>query len=185
MQKLDDFIQFFRIMNISSQYLLIVLLVQFMVCGILINFFSFWPFYKAYFIGGTNGKVYKQSLYRSIRNGDHQCNVAVRKLSNTCMNVLQISYVLMGRLIVQKFGYMQDLERMIAVGCSDPAINSAILHMQQSLKYLLDWSPILIFLLCLNIYIDYVGLTLSYGNTWNRMYRSIKRCCLLRCLCRL
>ena len=72
-----------------------------------------------------------------------------------------------------KYNIIDTLIRMASVDCSDENVDTVIMHLYESFKFLKDWMTIGIFFLVLNIYIDYFGLTLSYGGTWNKMWRRI------------
>ena len=84
---LEDIINLYESILEGANMVFVLLLVWFMFSGLLLNFFSCWPFFLAYAIDSSKG-VYKESLYRKIRKGDHQCNVAVKKALNTFMGLM-------------------------------------------------------------------------------------------------
>jgi len=69
MQDIHDIMSYFTDVLIrSSNNLFILLICQFLLIGIFINFFSFWPFFKAY---AFSEEVYRLQFYKDIRNGNH------------------------------------------------------------------------------------------------------------------
>lgn len=71
-------------------YLIIVLTVfDIFICGMLLNLVIATPFCKAYpIICFKSKQVYREQIYKSIRDGDHFYYISIRKFLNTLMNVL-------------------------------------------------------------------------------------------------
>ena len=114
-----------RMQNFAD-ILIIITLLQIFICFFLL-FVIFIPFYKAYHSGDpTDNKVYRQTLYNSIRSGDHLLIIGFRKFVNTCMNITQISLVLL--VVGSNDNVIDDIKRISTIGCSDVLVNKSILN---------------------------------------------------------
>uniref|UniRef100_A0A7S3IN36 Uncharacterized protein n=1 Tax=Strombidium inclinatum TaxID=197538 RepID=A0A7S3IN36_9SPIT len=147
------------------------------------NFLVITPFCKAYCM---TKKIYKQSLYRQIREGEHPCYVSVRKIVHTLMNILQLIFTL--RLSYNLDSnqdsdreLVKDLERMILIQCSDDFVNSELQQTYMAYIFIDSWFIILVAMIVFNFYLDFLGLTLTYGGTWNKLNRKCHRIVTCRC----
>ena len=140
------------------------------------------PFSRAYLMNETE-EVYKEVLYRSIREGEHQMLLCTRKLINSAFNCMQIALLIY--LIVNFKKNQQMFQIMHADSCSDEVVNRALQTMSRSIKYGETRRQVILGMIWLNFYIDYLGLYLSFSENWIRMYRKVvlaKRRC-VECLC--
>ena len=64
---------------------------------------------------------------------------------------------------------------MMVLGCSDAYINKSLIEMNQAFDYIGSWFMLVILMVLFNLYIDYCGLYLSYGGTWNKINRYLCR----------
>ena len=69
------------------------------------------------------------------------------------------------------------LGSIILMSCSDNYINNQLIEIDVAFDFVTNWFTWPMLLLILNLYIDYCGLELSYGGTWNMMCRKARRCC--------
>jgi len=69
------------------------------------------------------------------------------------------------------------LGSIILMSCSDNYINNQLIEIDVAFDFVTNWFTWPMLLLIFNLYIDYCGLELSYGGTWNMMLRKARRCC--------
>ena len=86
----------------------------------------------------------------------------------------------MNSLVGSGFFYAHDevknkLGSIILISCSDIYINNQLIEIDKAFDFVENWFKWPMLLLLFNFYIDYCGLELSYGGTWNRMLRKAKR----------
>ena len=79
------------------------------------------------------------------------------------------------KFLIQSDDVMDNLNRIIVIGCSDNYINEQLIDIDQAYDFIDTWFTLPMLLLIFNLYLDYCGLKLSYGGTWNRLYRKISR----------
>ena len=93
--------------------------------------------------------------------------------------MLILMNTLVGNNFLRHDDVKQKLGSIILISCSDNYINSQLIEIDQAFDFVENWFTWPMLLLLLNLYIDYCGLELSYGGTWNRMLRKAKR--IFRC----
>ena len=158
---------------------MVVTFFQILICQCFLNFLTFIPFCKAYCL---KDQIYKKSLYRQIREGEHPCYVSIKKITQTIINVVQLLmmlsmfYSVNNTRISSNDDLLAKLDRIIVIGCSDDYINQSLIEINQAFDYISSWFGLVILMVLFNIYIDYFGLYLSYGGTWNKINRYLCRC---------
>lgn len=166
--------------NFTNQVIIIILLqifIQLFFCQLL-----FMPFSRAYLMNETE-EVYKEALYRSIREGEHQMFKCTRKLINSAFNCMQIALLI---YLIMNFKKNQQMFKLIEeFNCSDEVVNRSLETMSRSIKHGERRRQVILGMIWLNFYIDYFGLYLSFSENWIRMYRKValaKRRC-VECIC--
>ena len=90
--------------------------------------------------------------------------------------MLSMFYSVKNTRISSNNDLLAKLDRIIVLGCSDDYINQSLIEINQAFDYISSWFVLVILMVLFNIYIDYFGLYLSYGGTWNKINRYLCRC---------
>jgi len=121
---LSEIMSFQNKITNATTFLILLNFIHILLVTFIINFFSFWPFCKAYCIFKSD--VYKKDLYRQIKSGDHQMSVYLRKLFNLGLVVAQLTILLTELAYLDvKFNMEETMGRMLTIQCADRNVNIA------------------------------------------------------------
>lgn len=158
---------------------MVITFFQILICQCFLNFLTFTPFCKAYCL---KDQIYKKSLYRQIREGEHPCYVSIKKITQLIINMVQLFMIFSIFYSVNNSGIsgnndlLAKLDRIILLSCSDPYINQSLMEINVAFDYISSWFALVIIMVLFNIYIDYFGLYLSYGDTWRKLHAYVCMC---------
>lgn len=115
-------------MIIMADLIMVLTFFQILICQCFLNFLTFTPFCKAYCL---KDNIYKKSLYRQIREGEHPCYVGIKKITQTIINFAQLFMIFnmfysvngSGSKMIGDDDVLNKLRRMIVIGCSDDYMN--------------------------------------------------------------